>query len=111
MPARGDAVRAAESFLTKGVGAAIITLGENGALFHDGKKTVHIPALSAGAVVETTSAGDAFNGGFAAALARGFEPIKAVRFGNATAAISVTRKGTAPLMPTLGEVAALLAAQ
>lgn len=103
-----DAIRAAEALLAKGVGTAIITLGENGALFHDGANPVHVPAFDAGPVVETTGAGDAFNGGFAAALARGMAPLDAVRFASATAAISVTRPGTAPSMPDLGEVEALL---
>jgi len=106
-----DAGRAAAVFLDKGVGAAIITLGKNGALYHNADRTVHIGALNAGSVVETTGAGDAFNGGFAAALVRGLDPVDAVRFGNATAAISVTRKGTAPSMPSLAEVEELLAAQ
>ncbi|MHA1530159.1 MAG: PfkB family carbohydrate kinase, partial [Alphaproteobacteria bacterium] len=56
----------------------------------------------------TTGAGDAFNGGFAAALARGEAPLEAVRFGCATAGLSVTRPGTAPSMPTLAEVVAVL---
>jgi len=50
-------------------------------------------------VVETTGAGDAFNGGFATALAEGMDPVTAVRFGCATAGISVTRPGTAPSIP------------
>jgi ribokinase len=106
-----EATHAAEALLSKGVGAAIITLGENGALFHDGTNPVHVPAFNAGPVVETTGAGDAFNGGFAAGLARGMTPLEAVRFGSATAAISVTRPGTAPSMPDLSEVEALLQAQ
>lgn len=105
-----DATNAAKVLLDMGVGTAIITLGENGVLFHDGSTTQHIPAFYAGPVVETTGAGDAFNGGFATALARGDAPIDAVRFGCATAAISVTRPGTAPSMPDLEEVLALLAA-
>jgi ribokinase len=60
-------------------------------------------------VADTTGAGDAFNGGFAAALARGIDPLEAVRFGCAVAGISVTRPGTAPSMPTLAEVEAVLA--
>ena len=59
-------------------------------------------------VAETTGAGDAFNGGLAAALARGTSPLEAVRFACAVAGISVTRPGTAPSMPTLAEVEALL---
>jgi ribokinase len=67
-----------------------------------------IPAFSVGEVVETTGAGDAFNGGFAAALSEGFTPVEAVRIGSATAGISVTRAGTAPAMPSRAEVDALL---
>lgn len=103
-----DAIKAAEVLLNLGVGAAIITLGENGCLFHDGNTPVHIPAFDAGAVMETTGAGDAFNGGFAAALAEGKSPLDAIRFGTATAAISVTRSGTAPSMPSRDEIETLL---
>ncbi len=103
-----DAKRAARVLLSRGVGAAIITLGENGALYQDGERATHVPAYDAGPVVETTGAGDAFNGGFAAALASGAEPVEAVHFGCATAAISVTRPGTAPSMPLHSEVEVLL---
>lgn len=105
----GDARRAADSLLKKGVGSVIITLGEKGALLHTAGRSDHVPVVSAGPVVETTGAGDAFNGGLAAALAKGVEPLQAVRFACAVAGISVTRPGTAPSMPTLQEVEALLA--
>ena len=100
--------RAADRLLGMGVGMVIITLGENGALLHGNGQSEHIPAVQAGPVVETTGAGDAFNGGFAAALARGARPLEAVRFACAVAGISVTRPGTAPSMPSLEEVEALL---
>lgn len=102
-----DARKAAAALLAKGVGAVIVTLGEKGALYHDARRSELVPAFDAGPVAETTGAGDAFNGGFAAALSRGFEPVEAVRFGCAVAAISVTRPGTAPSMPTLEEATAL----
>ena len=104
-----EALAAAKALRARGAGVAIITLGSQGALFHDGARTKHLPAFQAGPVVETTGAGDAFNGGFAAALARGADPLDAVRFGCATAGISVTRPGTAPSMPSLDEIEALLA--
>jgi ribokinase len=104
-----DARRAGDIFLKKGVGTALITLGEAGALLHGRDASVHVPAFRAGTVIETAGAGDAFNGGFAAALARGLSPAEATRFGCAVAGISVTRAGTAPSMPTLAEVEALLA--
>jgi ribokinase len=104
-----DQARAAgDVFLTKGAGAALITLGEAGALLHTANCSELVPAFDCGPVVETTGAGDAFNGGFAAALARGEDTLAAVRFGCATASLSVTRPGTAPSMPTLAEIEAVL---
>ncbi|MEP6827532.1 MAG: PfkB family carbohydrate kinase, partial [Aestuariivirga sp.] len=105
-----SARKAADVLLSKGVGAALITLGGQGSLLHGKGKSVHVPIFSAGPVVDTTGAGDAFNGGFAAALARGASPDEAARFGSAVAGISVTRYGTAPSMPYLHEVEALLKA-
>ena len=104
-----DARRAGDVFLAKGVGTALITLGEAGVLLHSRDSSTHVPAFKVGAVVETAGAGDAFNGGFAAALSRGETPEAAARFGCALAGISVTRPGTAPSMPRLDEVMAVLA--
>jgi ribokinase len=104
-----DAARAADALLARGVGAVIVTLGANGALYRDKTRSVHVPVISAGPVVETTGAGDAFNGGFAVALSEGRDVLDAIRFGCATAGISVTRKGTAPAMPSRTEIEALLA--
>jgi len=104
-----SALAAAQALRALGAGAAVVTLGAQGALYHDGARTAHLPALDAGPVLETTGAGDAFNGGFAAALARGADPLAAARFGCATASISVTRRGTAPAMPARAEAEALMA--
>ncbi len=99
---------AGDLLLEKGVGAAIITLGARGALYHTAGRSEFVPAFSAGKVIDTTGAGDAFLGGFATALSEGRDPVEAVRFGCATAAIAVTRLGTAPAMPTRAEIDALL---
>ena len=107
----GEAEVAADALLSEGVGAALVTLGAEGVLFKDADRSEHIPAMDAGPVLETTGAGDAFNGGFAAGLAEGMDPIQAARFGCAAAGISVTRAGTAPSMPARDEIDALLAAQ
>lgn len=104
-----DATRAGDVLLSHGVGAAVITLGARGVLFHGAGQSVHVPAVSCGAVIDTTGAGDAFVGGFAAALSRGDAPLDAVRFGCATAGIAVTRRGTAPAMPTLAEIETAMA--
>lgn len=106
-----EARRAADRLLQRGVGTVVITLGDKGALLHSAALSEHLPAMDAGPVVETTGAGDAFNGGFAVALSRGLPALEAVRFANSVAAISVTRAGTASSMPTLNEVQALLKRQ
>ncbi|KGM34863.1 ribokinase [Inquilinus limosus] len=103
-----QAARAAEVLLDKGVGTVIVTLGAKGALLKSRSEAVHVPAFTAGPSVETAGAGDAFNGGFALALAEGRPVAEAVRFGCAVAGISVTRPGTAPSMPRREEVEALL---
>jgi len=100
---------AADGLLARGAGAAVITLGAQGALYHAAGRSELVPAMAAGPVVETTGAGDAFNAGFAVGLARGMDPVEAARMGCAVAGLSVTRPGTAASMPDAEEVAALLA--
>ena len=104
-----DAEEAAKIFLQRGIDTVVITLGEKGAYVRNSIINQHVPAFNMGdKVLETTGAGDAFNGGFAYALAEGMSLIEAVRFGSATAAISVTRLGTAPAMPVNSEIQDLL---
>jgi len=104
-----DARRAAEVLLARGAGCVIITLGAQGALLHDKNQSLLIPAFNVGKVVDTTGAGDAFNGGFAVALAQGQTLAACVRFGCAAAGLSVTRAGTAAAMPSRAEIEGLLA--
>ena len=100
---------AAKIFLDRGVKTAVITLGEIGVYVRNSEISQHVPAFDMGdKVLDTTGAGDAFNGGFAHALAQGMSLIEAIRFGSATAAISVTRLGTAPAMPFNNEIMELL---
>ena len=103
-----QAQAAADLFIAKGVKTVVITLGEQGVFVKSAQVCQHIPAFVVEQVVDTTGAGDAFNGGFAAALAEGQELLDAVRFGCATAAISVTRPGCAPSMPSRQQIDALL---
>jgi len=101
--------RVAEKLQSRGAKNVIVTLGERGALvLAEGAAPALVPAFRAGPVVETTGAGDAFCGGFAAAMAAGNSLLECVRFGCATAGISVTRPGTANSMPTRSEIDALL---
>jgi ribokinase len=104
--AQADA--AAAALLARGARNVVLTLGNQGALVKNAKLTEHVPAVNAGAVVDTTGAGDAFNGGFAVALAEGKDIVDATRFACAVAGISVTRHGTAPSMPMRAEVDSLL---
>ena len=110
LPATGveEAEAAARALREAGAGAVVVTLGERGALYHDGPRTELVPAFAVGAVAETTGAGDAFNGALAVALAQGRDPVDAVRFGCAAAGISVTRPGAAASMPTLEEIEQVL---
>jgi len=106
---RADADRAADCLLARGVRNVVITLGAGGALVKSSRGTTHVPAIDAGPVVETTGAGDAFNGGLAVGLAEGLDAVAATRLGCAAAGISVTRPGTALSMPARLEVERLLA--
>lgn len=105
-----EAKAAAVELVRRGARNAVITLGEKGALLHGAAGSALVPAFAVDKVVDTTGAGDAFNGGFALALAEGMAPLDAVRFGCATAALSVQKQGTAPSMPRRPEIEALLAA-
>ncbi len=102
-----EARRAAKVFLDKGVKCAVITMGALGVYVDDGARGEMLPRLEVDAI-DTTGAGDAFNGGFVMALSEGRDLFEAARYGNATGALSVTRLGTAPAMPSRAEIDALV---
>ncbi len=102
-----DAEKAAKVFLEKGVKNVVITMGSLGAFATDGEKSELVPRLTVNAI-DTTGAGDAFNGGFVTALSEGKDLFEALRFGNATGALSVTKLGTAPAMPRREEIDAMV---
>jgi ribokinase len=99
---------AATRLIAMGAGKVIITLGAQGSLFANGTRFEHFPAPKVKAV-DTTAAGDTFVGGFAAALAAGKSEAEAIRFGQVAAALSVTRAGAQPSIPTLSDVQAFKA--
>jgi ribokinase len=102
------AARAADKLLARGVQAVIITLGAKGAFAaYQGRRQL-VPGFKMKAV-DTTAAGDVFNGALAVALAEGQPMAQAIRFANAAAAISVTRLGAQPSAPKRGEIMRLLA--
>ena len=98
-----SAKAAATQLIQAGAGKVIITLGSQGALFTDGQGFQHLLAPKVRAV-DTTAAGDTFVGGFAAALANGKSEAEAIRFGQVAAALTGTRAGAQPSIPTLHDV-------
>ncbi len=96
---------AGREFLKKGVKNIIITLGERGVYFANENEEYFIDALKLkDQVVDTTGAGDAFNGAFAVGLANDLKFKDALIFANKVAGISTTRAGAASSMPTFKEV-------
>ena len=98
-----SALEAAKVLVSRGVATAIITLGSEGALIWDGEKSTHIQAPKVN-VVDTTAAGDVFNGVLAVALADGMYVTGATAFAIQAAAISVTRPGAQSAAPTKEEI-------
>lgn len=94
---------AARRLLAAGVRTVIITLGARGALVANSEGAYRTPGFRV-TPVDTTAAGDVFNGVLAVRLAEGRPLADAVRFANAAAAISVTRVGAQPSIPTRGEI-------
>ncbi len=94
----------AEHLREQGVSSAVITMGGQGALVMEQGKIQRIPAFSCGQAVDTTGAGDTFNGFLTAALAVGKNLPDAARIAAVAAGISVTRHGAAGSIPTKAEV-------
>ena len=99
--------QAAQYFFERGVGSVVITLGSRGAYAATPARACMIEPFQVEAV-DTTGAGDAFNGGLAVALSEGKELFEACRFASAVAALCVTKMGTAPAMPARADVEAFL---
>jgi ribokinase len=93
----------ARNLLKKGVETVVMTLGEKGAFYMNGDENGHVPAFRVD-TIDTTGAGDAFNGALAVSIAEGTSLKDAIEFANRIAAISTTRFGTARAMPFRHEV-------
>ncbi len=93
-----QAFKAAQMLLAKGATNVILTLGKNGALLANASGETIIPCKEVD-VIDTTAAGDTFNGAFAVALAQRAALTDAICFANAAAALSVTRQGAQPSIP------------
>ncbi len=102
-----SAEKAAEVFRSRGVRQVVITLGSRGAYVHDGSRSAIIKAYPV-KPVDTTGAGDTFNGAMTAALAQGKSLFDAVNFANAAASLSVTRPGAGLSSPLREEIESIL---
>ncbi len=102
-----DCRQAAACFRAMGVRSVAITLGCRGVYYTDGEMELTVPAISVRAI-NTTGAGDAFNGALATAIGEGQSMAHALRFATATAALSVTRPGAAASMPMRPEIEKLM---
>ena len=98
-----SAKEAAKQIHSMGVASVIITMGAKGALIYSENQFVLVPAVSVNAV-DTTAAGDVFNGALAVALSKKESLVSAAGFASKAAAISVTRMGAQPSVPYLNEV-------
>ena len=101
------AAKAAEKLRARGVGTVILTLGARGAFVATASTKELVPGFRVKAV-DSTAAGDVFNGALAVALGEGRPLLEAVRFANAAAAISVTRLGAQPSAPDRQEIQRML---
>ncbi len=98
-----DAARAAAQLRQHGAKAVLLKLGSRGCFVSTADTAELISAFEVKAV-DTTAAGDCFNGAFAVALVEGLPLLDAVRFANAAAALSVTRRGAQDSLPARAEV-------
>ncbi len=98
---------AANVLRSQGVETVIITMGSRGALVANSSTTVLVPSCAVD-VVDTTAAGDTFNGALAVAIAEGRDLLSAIEFANAAAALSVTKLGAQPSIPMRDEIEALV---
>ncbi len=103
-----DGERAGKVLCERGVDVAIITMGDKGVVAVSGENVIMMPAFEAGKVVDTTGAGDAFNGCFASHFAQYGDLEHALIFASAGAALCVGQYGAADAMPEYKQIEAFL---
>ncbi|MFL2800902.1 MAG: ribokinase [Paracoccaceae bacterium] len=99
-----DVEKAINKIRDLGVEKVIITLGKKGAAVFDGEKLTFSPGNKFGKIIDTTGAGDCFNGALASALSFGKDLTQSVKFSCAAAGLSVLKRGTAQSSPTRVEL-------
>ncbi|MCR8968458.1 ribokinase [Facklamia sp. 7083-14-GEN3] len=93
-----------EAVLAEYPNKMIVTLGAQGTLFHNGEKLVSVPSIPVSQIVDTTGAGDTFNGALALAIGKKLELEEAIRFANLAAALSIRKQGAQGGMPTINQM-------
>lgn len=104
-----DIHAAADYFLTKGVKNVLITLGNNGSALVNKERIIRVPSVKVDPVVDTTAAGDSFVAAFCVARTAGLPLLDAMKFASFTAALTVSRMGAMPSLPTKEEVETFIA--
>ena len=104
-----DFQKASQELINKGIKNVITTLGEKGAMHCDKHGCTIYPAFEDKIVIDTVAAGDAFNGTFAAMIDQGLAINEAVIYANAAGALTTTKKGAIPSIPTIQEIKAFIA--
>ena len=100
---KNDAKVSAKKLIDMGIKKVIITLGEKGLFYSDGKEEIYLKATKDKAV-DTTGAGDAFNGGFSFALLKGKKVKECLEIANKVAGLSTTKLGAGDSMPTIKDI-------
>ena len=100
---KDDAKESAKKLIKMGIKNVIITLGEKGLFYTNGKDEIYIEATRVKAI-DTTGAGDAFNGGFSFALLKGKKIKECLEFANKVAGLSTTKLGAGDSMPVLNDL-------
>ena len=98
-----DAKQAADKLINFGIKKVIITLGEKGLFYTDGKEEIYLKA-SAVKAIDTTGAGDAFNGGLAFGLSKEKTITECLELANKVAGVSTTKLGAGDAMPFLKDI-------
>ena len=96
--------RAAETLTRRGVKHLVVTFGENGAALCENGKVIHMPSVAGVYAVDPTAAGDSFVAAFSTGVCAGLTHEQAMDFARHTAAITVSRIGAQPSLPTLSMV-------
>ena len=93
-----------EEVLSKLPNKVIVTLGQDGAIFHNGEKIVQVAAAQCDKVIDSTGAGDTFNAGFVVAYLSGLEIEAAIKYANIVSSLTIQKYGAQSGAPTLEEI-------